>query len=427
MKALDVQLKALPRLFLEKLIARKLKAAGVEKHIEEAAKTLADNAMAGRNERVSFGDDSEQLEITIEITPADVAEVEAKALEFIEKQFPEIVDKTSLKSAARLAKQLKRNWPGQAEYQAALIAGFVYNLDQRWGRAIDYLRMLLKISRERQEENLQRLGRLKSVPNPARTDVLVRLHARGCQVAEEIIVLLENGFADGAMARWRTLHEIETVFSVINSGDEDLAVRYIDHQIIEDMNGLDEHTRRLVPLGEPDIDPAEKAAILCEYNRVVTKYGKPFASPCGWAAKLLNKAKVLFGDLEEAAKHVRARPYYRMASHNVHANASGTFTRLGALDDRVFTAGRSNAGLGDPGVKTAHSLVLLTIALFGPSFEIMDIVALRAVGILGDEAVEAFKKAHKILLRDDAKHRRVIAKAKAKKKKAKKKPKKLSR
>ena len=51
--------------------------------------------------------------------------------------------------------------------------------------------------------------------------LLIRL-VRACQVTDEIICLLENGFADGAMARWRTLHEIAVVAVVISQHGENL-------------------------------------------------------------------------------------------------------------------------------------------------------------------------------------------------------------
>src|SRR5260370_35431821 len=62
--------------------------------------------------------------------------------------------------------------------------------------------------------------------------LLIRLLVRGCQVTDEIICLLENGFADGAMARWRTLHEIAVVAAVISQHGEDIAERYVDHQAV---------------------------------------------------------------------------------------------------------------------------------------------------------------------------------------------------
>ena len=52
-------------------------------------------------------------------------------------------------------------------------------------------------------------------------------------MADEIICLLENGFADGAMARWRTLHEIAIVAIVLSKHGEDIAQGYLDHQAVE--------------------------------------------------------------------------------------------------------------------------------------------------------------------------------------------------
>lgn len=39
-------------------------------------------------------------------------------------------------------------------------------------------------------------------------DLVVRHHARACHIANEILCLLKNGFADAAQARWRALHEV---------------------------------------------------------------------------------------------------------------------------------------------------------------------------------------------------------------------------
>ena len=37
--------------------------------------------------------------------------------------------------------------------------------------------------------------------------VLTRIHARACLVSNEIIALMKAGYSEGAVARWRTLHE----------------------------------------------------------------------------------------------------------------------------------------------------------------------------------------------------------------------------
>lgn len=57
-------------------------------------------------------------------------------------------------------------------------------------------------------------------------DVLTRLHARGCQIGYEIYLLLSHGFADGAHARWRTLHEISVVASFISTHGQKVAESY---------------------------------------------------------------------------------------------------------------------------------------------------------------------------------------------------------
>ena len=58
-------------------------------------------------------------------------------------------------------------------------------------------------------------------------EALLHLHARGCQVASEVEVLLEAGFADGALSRWRTLHEVTTVACFLHKHGNDAGKRPI--------------------------------------------------------------------------------------------------------------------------------------------------------------------------------------------------------
>jgi hypothetical protein len=64
-------------------------------------------------------------------------------------------------------------------------------------------------------------------------EILIRLLVRAWQVTDEILCLLENGFADGAMARWRTLHEIHVVAAVLMRHGESITERYLAHQAVE--------------------------------------------------------------------------------------------------------------------------------------------------------------------------------------------------
>lgn len=92
--------------------------------------------------------------------------------------------------------------------------------------------MLATVSEEFGEGINARLRR-PDADEAYKLDVLTRLHARACQIAQEVIVLLSAGLADGAMARWRTLHEVATAALLISENGEALAERYARHDVIE--------------------------------------------------------------------------------------------------------------------------------------------------------------------------------------------------
>ncbi len=64
-------------------------------------------------------------------------------------------------------------------------------------------------------------------------DVVIRLHARACQIASEVLKLLKSGFADGAHARWRSLHEVAVVALFIHKHGNDVAEKYLLHDVVE--------------------------------------------------------------------------------------------------------------------------------------------------------------------------------------------------
>ena len=87
----------------------------------------------------------------------------------------------------------------------------------------------------------------------------------------------------------------------------------------------------------------------------------------GWHQKL-RKTHPSISDIEEQVGLENMRPYYRMASDNVHANSHGSYSRIGLSqslhDDEMLLAGASSMGLADPGHSTAISLNQVTSNLF---------------------------------------------------------------
>src|ERR1039458_2598896 len=109
--------------------------------------------------------------------------------------------------------------------------------------------MLLTMSREWcHEANERESARKKNIEEKVR-GLLIRFLVRSCQVTDEIICLLENGFADGAMARWRTLHEIGVVAAVISKHGEEIAKRYVAHQAVESERAMKKYQSCYQQLG----------------------------------------------------------------------------------------------------------------------------------------------------------------------------------
>ena len=62
------------------------------------------------------------------------------------------------------------------------------------------------------------------------------LQRRGCQVSAEIVTRLAAGFADGAMARWRTLFEIAVIVDILHGAT---AERHLDHSDVDAKRAAD--------------------------------------------------------------------------------------------------------------------------------------------------------------------------------------------
>lgn len=67
-----------------------------------------------------------------------------------------------------------------------------------------------------------------TVVNLNQLNIATRLHARAIHIAKKISHFAEGGYADGAMARWRSLHKTSVIASFLSEGDEQLSVRFSD-------------------------------------------------------------------------------------------------------------------------------------------------------------------------------------------------------
>lgn len=397
----------LPRKFTKDLIRDKLVEAGLTPE-EAVVEQLTAHVFSGGQDELSLGESAGEG-FTLAFTDADVDSIDRRLTVFTNEELPGLVEEVTERSACQLIKVLRRSWPERSLWESQCRRTFEENLEQRWAEPLALLRMLLTISREIGEERSTKAARSRAKRNRRRNEVVYRLHARACQVSEEIIHLLAGGFADGAMARWRTLHEIGVVVALIAEHGDDLAETYLAHEAVESRRGLHIYMATYEQLGYKPLSQREIKHVENSVATGIAKYGPQFKNEYGWAAKILKNPNPRFADLEAAAGSSRMRSHYKMASHNVHAGVKGITHRLGLLaGSEIMLAGASNAGLDEPGQNASITLTQITFALFGPRWPIDDLVMLKAITGLRDKAVQAFVSTGRRLEREEKARQRAV-------------------
>ena len=269
---------------------------------------------------------------------------------------------------------------------------FESNINRDWRKPISLLEELLIICMEACAEVNKEWQNEPTHEEPNKLEVLIRLHARACQVASEILSLLRSGHADGAHARWRSLHEIAIVGLFISKHDDIIAERYIMHDAIECYKAAIQFQENATLLGVDKISDEELQEICTEKDRLIEKYGKDFKNDYGWASGVLNKHKPRFSDIEKNVELSHLRTYYKLASHNVHANSCGVFFKLGLLNstDKTILAGPSNYGLADPGHGCALSLSQITVPLLTLRLNFQRYVTCNVIQLLAHQIGDSF-------------------------------------
>lgn len=400
-----------PRILIKALLKKKLTEIN-ESVSDDILEQLVEQILGDETDLLEFDDGDTDEIIDISFDDTDLEQLQAAFDYFNETQIHEVIEEFSVSHAKIVTKSLKSRWLEQFAYQKYQTEQFRHNLEDRWGNALHLLRMLLTISYEIGDETYQRWRKSRARRNQFLREAIIKLHGRACQVAGEIIVLMESGFADGAIARWRTLHEIYVVMLLLSDNGDEMAERYLNHENIEAKRALDQYLRYHKDHGYRPPSKRECREVEKRFQEAVRKYGKDFASQYGWACHHLGRKNPNFADLEASAGRAMMRSHYKMASYNVHAGTKGIAFRLGALGDpATIISGASNAGLEEPGENTALTLAHLNLLLLGPKWRFDDIVLMRILDNISKDAVREFARAARRLERDE-KRLRAAAKKK---------------
>lgn len=266
------------------------------------------------------------------------------------------------------------------------LAGFQNRLQSRWGDALDLLYRFIFES-FRLGAHVNRTDRLEaSKQNDAVFEALTRLHARACQIASEIHTLLQAGYADGALARWRSLHETAVTAHVIAQHGSETAERFILYRHITDDHFAETYHKYYRELGYEPLSSDTLQDLRKTVQELKDRFGQSYAGYRGveWANHLFQESASI-KKLEEEAGLEHLRPYYSYASDTVHGGSKGTMERLGILDlpenqdtPELLLSGPSDAGLELPGRLTAISLHQVTAALVRHKFTASRVIKLRA-------------------------------------------------
>jgi hypothetical protein len=390
----------LPKTIGMAIVSDKLKELGI--YTEVRAQKLLDHILTSDDENIAWDDDDEVDEdLVISFTDADSVRLE-ELISDLKAELPQIVMDTVRKFVPGMIRRYRREWRAYRPYEEKDFELFRHRLQQRWGKGFDALRMLMSSCRDHGAIFAERHRKSRPKKGRFQRDALLALHMRGCQIAAEIMCLMENGYADGAMARWRTLHELTVVALLIQEYGDELAERYLCHRAIDEYKEMQLAINTAPMLNRKPLSERTIRNVTKSYQIALSQFGAEFKSDYGWAAKLTGNKEPKFSNLEQLAGHAAMRSQYKLASYNIHAGISGIAVNLCTRHGQGgLVSGATNSGFLDPGENTAFTLVQLTQTLWQPPYTIDQLAIMQGLIELRKAVPPALKAADRKIGREE--------------------------
>ncbi len=360
----------------------------------------ADSGLKAEGLLASLQLPEEILKRLAELPPERLQEVMATA-----------ISEGNIEGGEILASALKKDMQPALKSARAERARFERRLRKRWRQALDLYEAVLLAAYEAGPYVDNRYGTKAAARNDMTYQALKLLHGRACTTASEIRALLASGHPVGANGRARTLHELAVVAVLIKGKGQELAERFLLHehvQVFKDARIYQENALAHPSTVQP-FDSGEMSELQRNCEALVKRYGKQFAGEWGWAASLFgSKESPNFAKLEQAVGLAWHRPFFRHASHGIHAGSKSAWSGiLGEGARRVMLAGATNVGLSEAGQASLVSLYQVTTCLLThvapESGDYLCLVIPRAIGGLVHDARLAFEEVENTLAEDEAK------------------------
>jgi hypothetical protein len=317
------------------------------------------------------------------------------------KSITSIAIKSLLKLSEEMMSRLEKDKPRMLKEHEKIRKGFESRLQKTWKEPFGLLESLIVVCLESGESKKDKLSKGKDITSPKQV-ALIKIHARAVQIAYEILSLVRSGFADGAHARWRSLHELAIITFFLWENSDDVSERYLNHTVMKKFKEAKNYARYYKKLKYSPPSKKEFSLLKREHDKLLQKYGQEFEYRSGfeWIPKSI-LADRSFRSLQEHVKMDKFHPFYSWASDSMHGGAKGLH-RLGLMDtlqDEVLLVGGTNYGFADPIQNTAISLAHITsnLLLLEPDFE--DFIILyttqKYIKHIGEKAVETQKRVEK--------------------------------
>jgi len=329
----------------------------------------------------------DKRDITINLTEEDLDNILSR-LEKFNSELPERTIKMVEEIAPNVSEALLKNMDKATKDERKSITKFREHIWKTWEESFSLLHLLIDIA-SRAGENAIAISNMDDEEPSNLKSVILRLQARGVQVAREILALMEAGFADGATARWRTLHEITVISLFISDHGEECAIRYIEHDSIAIYKGTKTYQEYCENLGYEPIPSDEYAEIKKAYEECITKYGEEYDKDYGWAAPYL-KGRCNFREIENAIEINNLRPFYKYACQTVHAGPRGIFHKVGLMNEDIILFNASDYGFAEVGRNTAMSLTLLSAQLLTHCLVLDMIISGFVMNIIASKTSNSF-------------------------------------
>jgi len=233
---------------------------------------------------------------------------------------------------------------------------------ERWKPAFDHLEMMWNMAQELGEANAKEFDQDSDESTQAVMAALSNIFPKALLVTNEIICLLKGGFPDGALARWRSLHELTvTAIYILQEGREPavgymLSFHFAARRAALQMN---EHAE-LAHLEE--FSKADLEGFDTRRKEAEKLLGRKIEKDKDGEWPAINLKHRNFAAIEKHVGMDHWRPLYKWASQHTHADLKPVGNLLGMSESKeaVNLVGASNSGFADPFMMTAISLAKIT-------------------------------------------------------------------